>query len=184
MCAPAMREPDEGAMRGRAAYLAIVASVVVLDQITKRAVERSIGLHESRPVIDGFLSLTHGRNPGVAFGVLSEGGLPFQAVALTVLGLVAVVALTAYALRVPRIHRLRKAALSLVIGGAIGNLIDRIRYGSVVDFIHVYWGRYQWPDFNVADSAISVGVALMILESLRSTGRGGRPGRPPAASRG
>jgi signal peptidase II len=177
-----------GEMRGRAAYLAIVVAVAVLDQITKRAVERSIGLHESRPIIDGFLSLTHGRNPGVAFGVLSEGGLPFQAVALTVVGLVAVGALAAYALRVPPVHRLRLAALSLVIGGAIGNLIDRVRYGAVVDFIHVYRGRYEWPDFNVADSAISVGVGLLVLEGLldgiRSTGRGGRRGRPPATSRG
>ena len=153
-------------MRGRAAYALIAACVVILDQATKRAVERSIGLHESRSVIDGFLSLTHGRNPGIAFGVLSEGGLPLQAVALTVLGVAAVVALTAYALKVPAVHRLRLVALSLVIGGAVGNLIDRIRHGSVVDFIHVYWGRYQWPDFNVADSAISVGVVLLVLESV------------------
>jgi signal peptidase II len=161
MCAP-----GDGGVSGRAAYLLIVACVVILDQTTKRAVERSLGLHESRSVIDGFLSLTHGRNPGIAFGVLSEGALPFQAVALTVLGLVAVVALSAYALRVPPVHRLRLVALSLVIGGAVGNLIDRIRHGSVVDFIHVYWGRYQWPDFNVADSAISVGVTLLVLESV------------------
>lgn len=158
-------------MRGRAPYLAIVAGVVVLDQLTKRAVERSIGLHESRPVIDGLLSLTHGRNPGIAFGVLSEGGLPFQAVALTVLGLVAVVVLSAYALRVPPTQKLRLTALSLVVGGAIGNLIDRVRYGSVVDFIHVYWGTYQWPDFNVADSAISVAVVLLLLEGLVSPRR-------------
>jgi len=158
-------------MRGRAPYLASVAGVVVLDQLTKRAVERSIGLHESRPVIDGLLSLTHGRNPGIAFGVLSEGGLPFQAVALTVLGLVAVVVLSAYALRVPPTQKLRLTALSLVVGGAIGNLIDRVRYGSVVDFIHVYWGTYQWPDFNVADSAISVAVVLLLLEGLVSPRR-------------
>ena len=152
----------------RAPYVLIVAAVVVLDQLTKRAVQRSIGLHESRPLIDGFLSLTHGRNPGIAFGVLSEGGFPFQATALTVLGLVVVVALSAYAMRVPPDQKLRLTALSLVVGGAIGNLIDRVRYGSVVDFIHVYWGRHQWPDFNVADSAISVAVALLILEGLLS----------------
>lgn len=169
-------------MSGRAAYVLIVAGVVVLDQTTKRAVERSIGLHESRPVIDGFLSLTHGRNPGIAFGVLSEGGLPFQAAALTVLGLVAVVALAAYALRTPAVHRLRLVALSLVIGGAVGNLVDRIRHGSVLDFIHVYWGRHQWPDFNVADSAISVGVALLVLESVFPPRRQAKAEaeRPPA----
>ena len=159
----------------RAPYLGIAAAVVVLDQVTKAWVQRSIGVHESRPVIDGFLSLTHGRNPGIAFGVLSEGRLPFQALALTLLGLVAVFALSVYALRVPPVHRLRLVALSLVVGGAVGNLIDRIRYGSVVDFIHVYWRTHQWPDFNVADSAISVGVTLLLLEGLFSP-RGEREG--------
>lgn len=166
-------------IKRRAPYLGIVAAVVVLDQLTKAWVQRSIGVHESRPVIDGFLSLTHGRNPGIAFGVLSEGGLPFQALALTVLGVVAVVALSAYALRVTPVHRLRLVALSLVIGGAVGNLIDRVRYGSVVDFIHVYWRTHAWPDFNVADSAISVGVTLLVLEGLFS--RGGEEDRPRPA---
>jgi signal peptidase II len=171
-------------MRGRAPYLLIVVCVVLLDQLTKRAVQRSIGLHESRPVIDGLLSLTHGRNPGIAFGVLSEGGLPFQAVALTLLGIVAVVALSAYAMRVPPDQKLRLTALSLVVGGAIGNLVDRVRYGSVVDFIHVYWRTHQWPDFNVADSAISVAVVLLILEgfvSHRQEAAGGTR-RPPGAA--
>lgn len=151
---------------GRSPYLWIAAMVVAVDQVTKRYVERSIGLHESVSVVDGLLSLTHGRNPGVAFGVLSEGGLPFQPAALTVLGVAAVVALGLYAHRTPPSHRLRLTALALVVGGAVGNLVDRARYGSVVDFIHVYWGRHQWPDFNVADSAISVGVCLLLLEGL------------------
>ena len=167
-------------MRGRAPYLLIVVCVVLLDQLTKRAVQRSIGLHESRPVIDGLLSLTHGRNPGIAFGVLSEGRLPFQAMALTVLGLVAVVALSAYAMRVPPDQKLKLTALSLVVGGAIGNLIDRIRYGSVVDFIHVYWRTHQWPDFNVADSAISVAVVLLLVEGLVSPRDRRRGAAPPS----
>jgi signal peptidase II len=165
-------------MKDRAPYVGIVVVVVVLDQLTKAWVQRSIGVHESRSIVDGFLSLTHGRNPGIAFGVLSEGSLPFQALALTLLGLVAVVALSVYALRVPRVHRLRLVALSLVIGGAVGNLIDRIRYGSVVDFIHVYWRTHEWPDFNVADSAISVGVMLLVLESLFAP-RGAKEITPP-----
>ena len=156
---------------GRAPYVLIAAAVVVLDQVTKEAVQRAIPLHGSRPVIDGFLSLTHGRNPGIAFGVFSEGGLPFQAVALTVLGMVAVVALSIYAFKVPATEKLRLAALALVVGGAIGNLIDRMRYGSVVDFIHVYWGRHQWPDFNVADSAITTAVILLLLEGFVSPGK-------------
>jgi signal peptidase II len=167
-------------MRGRAPYLLIVVCVVLLDQLTKRAIQRSIGLHESRPVIEGLLSLTHGRNPGIAFGVLSEGRLPFQAMALTILGLVAVVALSAYAMRVPPDQRLRLTALSLVVGGAIGNLIDRVRYGSVVDFIHVYWRTHQWPDFNVADSAISVAVVLLLVEGLVSPRERRRGAAPPS----
>lgn len=169
-------------IRHRAPYLGIVLAVAVLDQLTKLWVQSAIGVHESRPIIDGFLSLTHGRNPGIAFGVLSEGGLPFQALALTILGVVAVVALSVYALRIPLVHRLRLVALALVIGGAIGNLIDRVRFGSVVDFIHVYWRTHQWPDFNVADSAISVGVTLLVLEGLFS--RGEEKGRPRPADPG
>ena len=88
------------------------------------------------------------------------------------------VALVTYAARVPLVHRLRLVALSLVIGGAVGNLVDRIRYGSVVDFIHVYWRSHQWPDFNVADSAISVGVTLLVLESLFAP-RGAKEAAPP-----
>jgi signal peptidase II len=167
-------------MRGRAPYILIVLAVAALDQLTKRAVQRAIAMHESRSVIDGFLSLTHGRNPGIAFGILSEGGLPFQAVALTVLGLLAVVALSAYALKVPPTQRLRLTALSLVVGGAIGNLIDRVRYGSVVDFIHVYWRTYQWPDFNVADSAITVAVVLLVLEGFFPPRRETSRDAPPA----
>lgn len=163
--------------RGRAPWLLIAVAVVLLDQITKSAVQRAIGWHESRSLIDGFLSLTHGRNPGIAFGVLSEGGLPFQAVALTILGLVAVAALSAYALRVPPDQKLRLTALSLVVGGALGNLIDRVRYGSVVDFIHVYWRSHQWPDFNVADSAISVAVVLLLVDGFLSPRREVRSGR-------
>lgn len=155
----------------RTPYVLIAAAVVVLDQVTKEAVQRAIPLHGSRPVIDGLLSLTHGRNPGIAFGVLSEGGLPFQAAALTVMGLVAVIALSVYAFKVPPTQKLRLTGLALVVGGAIGNLIDRVRYGSVVDFIHVYWRSHQWPDFNVADSAITTAVILLLLEGFVSPGK-------------
>jgi signal peptidase II len=164
-------------MSGRAPYLGIAAAVVVLDQLTKAWVRRSIGVHESRTVIEGFLSLTHGRNPGIAFGVLSGGGVPFQALALTVLGVAAVAGLALYARRVPLAHPLRLSALALVIGGAFGNLIDRARDGAVLDFIHVYWRTYSWPDFNVADSAITIGVTLLLAEGL-FTPRG-VPERPP-----
>jgi signal peptidase II len=158
-------------MNDRAPYALIAAAVVALDQITKDAVQRAIPLHGSRPVIDGLLSLTHGRNPGIAFGVLSEGSFPFQAVALTAMSAVAVIALSVYAFKVPPDQKLRLTGLALVVGGAIGNLIDRVRYGSVVDFIHVYWRSHQWPDFNVADSAITTAVVLLLLEGFVFPGK-------------
>jgi signal peptidase II len=106
------------------------------------------------------------QNRGAAFGILSEADLPYQAAIFSAVSLLALVAIAVYAFRLPPEARLPQMGLALVLGGALGNLIDRVRLGYVVDFIHVYWGRHQWPDFNVADSAITVGVALLILDML------------------
>lgn len=155
-------------MKRRAPYLLLMAGIVVLDQLTKWLVVRSLDLHEYRPIVDGLLSLSHVRNRGAAFGILSDADLPYQALFFSALSLFALVAIAVYAYRLPTEARLPRAALTLVLGGAVGNLIDRLRLGYVVDFIHVYWRHHQWPDFNVADSAITVGVALLILDILRS----------------
>jgi signal peptidase II len=152
----------------RGAYVLIMGSVVALDQLTKWLVVRSLELHEYRPVVDGLLSLSHVRNRGAAFGILSDADLPYQAVLFSALSLIALLAIAVYAYRLPTEARLPRTALTLVLGGAVGNLVDRVRLGYVVDFIHVYWRQYQWPDFNVADSAITIGVALLILDILRS----------------
>jgi signal peptidase II len=130
-------------------------------------VRRSLPLHEYVPLIDGFLSLSHVHNRGAAFGVLSEAGLPYQPVLLSVLSVVALLAIAYYFVRLPPAARLPRVALALVLGGALGNLVDRVRLGYVVDFVHVYWRQHAWPDFNVADSAITVGVVLLILDILR-----------------
>jgi signal peptidase II len=160
-------------------YLASMAAVVGLDQLSKAAVVRSIELHGPHlPIVEGLLSLSHVRNRGAAFGVLSDWDLPYQSILLSLLSLGALLAITIYFLRLPASARLPRFALGLVLGGAIGNLIDRVRLGYVVDFIHVYWRRHQWPDFNVADSAITVGVTLLILDILRSPG----PDPAPAAA--
>jgi signal peptidase II len=148
----------------RVPELVLVATIVVLDQITKALLKASLQLHEYKPVIAGLLSISHVRNRGAAFGLLNEAGLPFQGLLLSAVSFMALGAIAVYALRLPEGARLPRLALALVLGGAIGNLADRIRYGYVVDFIHVYWKQYQWPDFNVADSAISVGVTLLILD--------------------
>jgi signal peptidase II len=149
-------------------YLLVVAGVVGLDQLAKAVVVRTIGLHDYVPLVDGLLSLSHVRNHGAAFGLLSDWNLPYQSLLLSVLSLLALGAIAAYFTRLPEAARLPRLALALVLGGAIGNVVDRLRLGYVVDFVHVYWREYQWPDFNVADSAITIGVALLVIDILSS----------------
>jgi signal peptidase II len=158
-------------LRKRGAELVVLCTIVALDQASKAILQASLQLHEYKPLLAGVLSISHVRNRGAAFGLLNEAGLPFQGVLLSGISFVALAAIAVYALRLPEQARLPRVALALVLGGAIGNLIDRIRYGYVVDFIHVYWKQHQWPDFNLADSAISVGVALLILDILLSPHR-------------
>lgn len=156
-------------MRHRLPWLGVSLAIVVLDQITKAMLVRSIPLYGS-PVslIDGALALSHVRNYGAAFGFLSDPKLPYQGVLFALLSLVALGAVVWYATQVPVDARVSQLALALVLGGAVGNLLDRVRLGYVVDFIHVYWKSWSWPDFNVADSAITVGVCLLIYEIIRT----------------
>jgi signal peptidase II len=154
-------------VRRLAPYLGVLSAVVLLDQVTKAIVVRKLELHEFRPIIDGLLSLSHVNNRGAAFGFLSDARLPYQPVLLSVLSFAALLAIAYYFVRLPPAARLPRLALALVLGGAVGNLIDRVRLGYVVDFVHVYWRQHAWPDFNVADSAITVGVVLLILDILR-----------------
>ena len=154
-------------MKRFAPYLALLGTLVVLDQVTKALLVRSLALHDYVPIIDGFLSLSHVHNRGAAFGVLSDASLPYQPVLLSGLSLAALLAIAYYFVRLPLSARLPRLALALVLGGALGNLVDRLRLGYVVDFIHVYWRQHAWPDFNVADSAITIGVVLLILDILR-----------------
>jgi signal peptidase II len=155
-------------MRHRFPYALIVASVVTLDQIAKALVDRLMELHESRPIVDGLLSLTYVRNRGAAFGILSEADLPYQSALFSVVSLLALGAIALYALRLPSTDRLAQTALALVMGGALGNLIDRSLHGYVIDFMDFYWKGHHWPAFNVADSCISIGVCLLLLDILKS----------------
>ena len=175
-------------MRRLFAQLIVMAGVVGLDQATKAVLVRSLELHDSVPLVDGLLSLTHVHNRGAAFGLLSDWDMPCQPLLLSVLSIAALLAIVFYFVRLPAAARLPRLALALVLGGAVGNLIDRVHLGYVVDFIHVYWRQYQWPDFNMADSAITVGVTLLVFDILRSSGHdaslrpqtettGGPPGR-------
>jgi signal peptidase II len=153
----------------RVLYLLVSAVVVVLDQITKRLVAASIELHESHEIVAGLVSLTHVRNRGAAFGFLSNANLPYQSAIFSVLSVLALAAIAAYALRLPATQRWTQWALALIMGGAVGNLIDRLQHGNVIDFVDVYWRSHHWPAFNVADACISTGVVMLVLELLKPT---------------
>lgn len=154
------------ALRRRWAYLLLMLGVVTLDQFTKVLVDHFMELHESRPVVMGLLDLTYVQNRGAAFGILSDADLPYQPVLFAIIGVVALLAIVAYAARLPSTSRLPQTALALVTGGAVGNLIDRARLGYVIDFVDVYWRSHHWPAFNVADSAITVGVTLLVVDMI------------------
>jgi len=152
---------------GKLRYLFLSLGIIVLDQWTKWLVEVHLPHHAAHPVIPGFLNLTHVRNTGVAFGLFASEGVGNGSWLLTILGLAALTAVGVYFWYAPARDRLLLVALALVVGGAIGNLIDRVSSGAVTDFIDVYVGTYHWPSFNVADSAISIGIVLMAIDSFR-----------------
>ena len=154
------------AVRPRATELGIAATIVVLDQITKALVKARLPAHESVTVIPGFFDLTHVRNTGAAFGMLDNVDFAYKPVVMVLVALVALAAVAAYAMSLPPTQRAARYGLALILGGAIGNLIDRATMGYVVDFVDVYWQGFHFWAFNVADSAITVGVALMLLDAL------------------
>ena len=160
----------------------VAAAVVLLDQTTKPLVRANVPLNDSIAVVPGFVSLTHVRNTGAAFGLLNRTDLPFKTVLLVGLAVAALVGIAVYATRLPPDQRLARAGLSLVLGGAVGNLIDRVRTGYVLDFVDVYWRDYHFWAFNVADSAITVGVALIVLDMILDARGAARvtPGRDAA----
>lgn len=151
---------------GRRMYFGVAGLVVCLDQITKALVDRYMALYESRSIVDGLLKLTYVQNRGAAFGILSDADLPNQSWLLAVVSLCALAAIAYYAWKLPAGSRMPRLALALIMGGAVGNLLDRLRLGHVVDFVDVYWGAHHWPAFNVADSAITVGAVLLIVEGF------------------
>ncbi|HYU40670.1 MAG TPA: signal peptidase II [Vicinamibacteria bacterium] len=153
---------------GRSAYLWIAGVVVALDQVTKALVDDFMTLHESHTIVEGLVRLTYVQNRGAAFGILSEAGLPYQSLMFSVVSLLALLAIALYAWRMPVQSRLPQTALAMVMGGAVGNLLDRARLGYVIDYVDMYWGPHHWPAFNVADSAITVGVALLVIDILRN----------------
>lgn len=165
----------KGVVASRGFYFWVAGAVVSLDQTTKALVDRFMTLHESHPLVEGFLQLTYVRNRGAAFGMFSDASLPYQSTFFSALSLAALVAIAVYAWKRPANERLTRTGLALIMGGAIGNLLDRIRLGYVIDFVDAYWGPHHWPAFNAADSAITVGVCLLVLDILL------QPGTQPTA---
>jgi signal peptidase II len=143
--------------------------VVVFDQATKAVVRATLPLYESVTVIPGLLDFTHIRNTGAAFGMFNTADFPYKTTIISLVAVAGLIGVGVYSAGLPRSQVLARVGLALVVGGAAGNLIDRFTEGSVVDFVDVYWRSYHFWAFNVADSAISVGVTLMILDMLRGS---------------
>ncbi len=151
----------------KAAFVSLVTgAVVVLDQLTKWYVRQELPLYESVSVIDGFFSITHARNPGGAFSLLAGASHGFRVPFFFLASATAIVVLIYFLRQIPADQRWLLFAVAGVLGGALGNLIDRIAFGHVTDFLLVYWRQYQWPAFNVADSFITIGVTILIGHSL------------------
>ncbi|TFG92586.1 MAG: signal peptidase II [Syntrophobacterales bacterium] len=141
--------------------------VAGLDQLSKWYISSTMSLHTSYPVIDGFFNITYVRNPGAAFGFLANAAPVFRSVFLITVSTAAIVMILYYIARNRSDGILLTGALSLITGGAAGNLIDRVLFGNVIDFLDVYIGSYHWPAFNVADSAISIGAVLLVVEMFK-----------------
>ena len=149
-------------------WLALSLLAVVLDQASKWAVDSSMQLYQSIPLVPYF-NLTYVRNTGAAFSFLSEAG-GWQRWFFAGLAIVISIVIAVWLARLKQHETLLAVALSLVLGGAIGNLIDRLAYGYVIDFLDVYYQTWHWPAFNIADSAITLGVVLILLESFGLVG--------------
>lgn len=142
----------------------VVCVTLILDQLTKFQIEKRLKMFEVVRIIPGFFNLTRVRNRGAAFGILSEVPGIWRSLFFVTITIAAVVVIS---MLIRKTHeRLLVLSFSLIIGGALGNLIDRVRYGEVVDFIQWYVKSFYWPSFNVADSAITVGVGLLMIDML------------------
>jgi signal peptidase II len=141
----------------------IALAVVMLDQYTKYFIAQHLPLHHSLPIIEPYLTILHTRNKGIAFGIFSGQVSTTQTVLLILTSLAAIVFIFYLLSGLGKQFLYATVTLALILGGAIGNLIDRIRWGEVIDFIDLHWHGYHWPAFNCADSAISVGLVLLVI---------------------
>jgi signal peptidase II len=143
-------------------FAIIIALVAVLDQFSKTVVLKYIPLYKTIPVIPGFFNLTHVHNPGGAFSFMAQNDSPLRHWLFLGAAILALCLILYFYHQTPKTHPFLGAALAMIFGGAVGNLIDRMRFGEVVDFLDVYVVTLHWPTFNVADSAVTVGVCIFI----------------------
>ena len=160
----------ENSIKGR--FLLTSLLVVLLDHLTKYSVSSTMRLGEAFDVIPGYLRIAYARNFGVAFGYFNDPNSVWRPYLLGGLAAVAVVVILVYSSRMSSQRVLLQVALAVTMGGILGNFIDRILRGSVVDFIEVHFrDSFHWPTFNVADSAITVGIAMLLIDAFRHPDR-------------
>lgn len=157
---------------GWLAFGLIVGAILALDRITKIAIVETMPYRASESVIDGFFNLVHVRNRGIAFSLFADAAPWFRDIALPIVSVVAIVAIVATLRERAMMHPPSRIALALILAGAAGNLYDRLLYGYVTDFLDFYVGSYHWPAFNVADSALTAGAILLVLDSFADRRQG------------
>ena len=163
-------------MKWKFTYFLIILSVLVVDQSTKIIISQTVSPYTHISVIPGFFNLTHIHNRGAIFGFFSRSGGPFISILLTVASLAALSFVIYYFLKTPATEKMMKISLSLILGGALGNLVDRVFKGYVVDFADFYIRQWHWPAFNVADASITIGALCLIFVLLK-----GRPKCSPSS---
>ena len=150
--------------------LFLLVAIVALDQASKAIVDRTMPLYHSIPVIENVFSLTYIRNTGAAFGFLARSGELFRRTFLIGFSIAAIGFILVMLRRLPENEKGLTIALGFILAGAVGNLIDRLLYGEVIDFLDFYWSRYHWPAFNVADSFITIGVVVILFRLALTKG--------------
>lgn len=167
MCLSFFASEGPDSKYGKYTKLAVISGlVIILDQITKSLILGNIPLYHSINIIPGFFNITHIHNPGGAFGFMAQHDSSLRNLLFLLLSSLAICFIIYFYKNTSRTHPLLASGFALILGGAVGNLIDRIRFGKVVDFLDFYVRSYHWPAFNVADSAITVGVTIFIFHLL------------------
>jgi signal peptidase II len=167
----------------RSRYFGVAILVLVTDQLTKWAASVKLKPGGSIELIPGYLRLSYWENSGVAFGLFNDLAATWKPYVLAGMAIIAVIAMVAYSLRVPAGRKLLRLALAIVIGGILGNFVDRVLRGAVIDFIDFHLqDKFYWPTFNIADSAITIGIALILIDTVKNPALEDAAERPAVGS--